>query len=332
MARRKAHEEHANHEAWAIPYADLMTLLLAFFVVMYAISSINEGKYRVMADALTTAFGGAPRTINPVQVGNHQVQGGGWDSPNVIKAGNRIGPSAPAPSNDPTLLPAMASQMRMPVSVHDQEQIRRAEQQLNGIADRLTATLAPLIDRGMITVRRTELWIEVQINSDILFATGSASLDVHARQTLSSLAEVLRDAPNGVRVEGHTDDVPIATALFPSNWELSAARAASVVHLFADQGLQPARLAMVGYGQFRPRDETTTPEGPIGTRRVRVITLPDTSQSVDPLGAKLTAETTPDALGQPATTPPVSPIAPVQLPPVPAGSRVGAAVPPAMKE
>jgi chemotaxis protein MotB len=102
MARRKHHEEHANHEAWAIPYADLMTLLLAFFVVMYAISSVNEGKYRIMADALTDAFGGAPRTINPVQVGNKQVQGGGWDSPSVIKSGTKIGPSAPAPSHDPT--------------------------------------------------------------------------------------------------------------------------------------------------------------------------------------------------------------------------------------
>lgn len=167
MARRKHHEEHANHEAWAIPYADLMTLLLAFFVVMYAISSVNEGKYRIMADALTDAFGGAPRTINPVQVGNKQVQGGGWDSPSVIKSGTKVGPSAPAPSHDPTLLPSMASQMRMPVSVHNQEQIARAERQLNRIADRLTAALAPLIDRGMISVRRTELWIEVEINSDI---------------------------------------------------------------------------------------------------------------------------------------------------------------------
>ena len=89
MARRKHHEEHANHEAWAIPYADLMTLLLAFFVVMYAISSVNEGKYRIMADALTDAFGGAPRTINPVQVGNKQVQGGGWDSPSVTSPARR---------------------------------------------------------------------------------------------------------------------------------------------------------------------------------------------------------------------------------------------------
>ena len=102
MARRKKHEEHGNHEAWAIPYADLMTLLLAFFVVMYAISSLNEGKYRVMADALTAAFGGAPRTINPVQVGNHQQQGSDYDRPSPIKSGAKQGPSAPSPAPNPT--------------------------------------------------------------------------------------------------------------------------------------------------------------------------------------------------------------------------------------
>ena len=150
MARRKQHEEHANHEAWAIPYADLMTLLLAFFVVMYAISSVNEGKYRVVAAALSTAFGSAPRTLNPVQVGSNQVKGGGWDAPSVINAGSRVGPSAPAPANDPSLLPAMASQMRSPVSFRDQEQLKQAERQLNAIADRLTATLAPLIHAGQV--------------------------------------------------------------------------------------------------------------------------------------------------------------------------------------
>ena len=98
MARGKKHEEHANHEAWAIPYADLMTLLLAFFVVMYAISTVNEGKYRVVADSLTAAFGGAPRTINPVQVGNHQLQGADFDRPSPIKSGAKKGPSAPSPS------------------------------------------------------------------------------------------------------------------------------------------------------------------------------------------------------------------------------------------
>ena len=328
MARRRPHEEHANHEAWAIPYADLMTLLLAFFVVMYAISSVNEGKYRIMADALTDAFGGAPRTINPVQVGNQQVQGAQWDSPSVIKTGNRVGPSLPSPVTDASLLPAMTSQMRTPVSVRDQARLQQAQQQLGMIADGLAATLAPLIERGMISVRRNELWIEVEINSDILFPTGSATLNVHARDTLSRLAEVLRDAPNGVRVEGHTDDVPIATAQFPSNWELSAARAASVVHLFADQGLQPDRLAMVGYAEFRPRGENTSAAGRNRNRRVVAIILADTGRAPDAVAAQLEAVATSSA-GQ-ALSPSPTRTAP-SAPPT-AGRPAGAAATSAMKE
>ena len=279
MARRTAHEEHVNHEAWAIPYADLMTLLLAFFVVMYAISSLNEGKYRVMADALTTAFGGAPRTITQVQVGNQQVQGGGHDSPAVIRAPSMTGGAVA----DPTRLPSMASQMTRPVSLRDREQLQRAERQLGQIAEKLTQALAPLVSQGVITVRRTELWIEVEINSDILFPTGSAALDTRARETLGKLADVLQDAPNGVRVEGHTDNMPIATAQYPSNWELSAARAASVVHLFADHGVQPQRLAMMGYGEFRPRESNAQIEGRNRNRRVMVIILADSAASADAL-------------------------------------------------
>jgi chemotaxis protein MotB len=280
MARRKRREEHSNHEAWAIPYADLMTLLLAFFVVMYAISSLNEGKYRVMADALTAAFGGAPRTINPVQVGNQQQQGSNWDRPSPIKSGAKEGPTAPSPAPDPTLLPSMASQMRMPVNLRDQERLTRAQQQMDQVARQLSRTLAPLIDAKLITVRRNDLWIEVEINSDILFPTGSATLDRAARDTLSRLAGVLHEAPNGVRVEGYTDNQPIATSQFPSNWELSAARSASVVHLFADQGIAPQRLAMVGYGEFRPRADNGTEAGRNANRRVVLIILADSGASL----------------------------------------------------
>ena len=280
--RRRHHEEHGNHEAWAIPYADLMTLLLAFFVVMYAISSLNEGKYRVMADALTAAFGGAPRTINPVQVGNNQLQGSNWDRPSPIKSGAKSGPTAPSPTPDPTLLPSMASQMRMPVSMRNQDQLARAQRQLDAVAVQLGKALAPLIEQNLISVRRSELWIEVEIHSDILFQTGSASLDQGARQTLALLAGVLRTTPNGVRVEGYTDNQPIATAQFPSNWELSAARAASVVHLFADQGLDPGRLAMVGYGEFRPRADNSSEAGRNANRRVVLIILTDSAARLAP--------------------------------------------------
>ena len=275
MARRKKHEEHGNHEAWAIPYADLMTLLLAFFVVMYAISSLNEGKYRVMADALTAAFGGAPRTINPVQVGNHQLQGADHDRPSPIKSGAKQGPSAPSPAPNPTLLPALASHMRtgQPMDVTSTEAVRRARRQLGEIAAQLEQALASLVEAKLITVKRSDLWLEVEINSDILFDTGSASLDLSARGVLAKLAAVLHDTPNPVRVEGYTDNQPINTVMFPSNWELSAARAASVVHLFASQGVAQERLAMVGYGEFRPRADNATQEGRNRNRRVVLIVL-----------------------------------------------------------
>ncbi len=268
MARKRQHEDHVNHEAWAIPYADLMTLLLAFFVVMYALSTVNEAKYRVMADAMSTAFGDAPRTVSPVQVGDHLTQGQGGARPTPIK-------SSPALSlPDPNRLPS-TSPLRSPSALRDEDQLRRAQRQLDGIADRLGAALAPLIQKKLITVRHAGLWIEVEINSDILFGSGSASLDQSARATLAQLAQVLVPVPNGVRVEGYTDNSPIATVQFPSNWELSAARAASVVHLFADQGLQPSRLSMIGYGEFRPRADNDSQAGRNANRRVVLVILAD---------------------------------------------------------
>ncbi|MFO3703826.1 flagellar motor protein MotD [Xanthomonas codiaei] len=281
MARRhKHHEEHGNHEAWAIPYADLMTLLLAFFVVMYAISSLNEGKYKVMAQALTSAFGGSSNTASPVQIGKTQTLGADYDRPSVIKAG--VPMAATHGQTDATLLPSMAAQMRMPVSLRNQAQLARAQRQMDAVAQQLSKTLSPLIDKKLITIRRNDLWIEVEINSDILFGTGSATLAGGARETLSTLASVLRDAPNGVRVEGYTDNQPIATAQFPSNWELSAARAASVVHLFADDGIAPQRLAMVGYGEFRARADNSTEAGRNANRRVVLIILADSAGSLAP--------------------------------------------------
>ena len=278
--RRKHHEEHGNHEAWAIPYADLMTLLLAFFVVMYAISSLNEGKYKVVAQAFTTAFGGSSNAASPVQIGKTQTQGADYDRPSVIKAGAPMAyPNGPT---DTTLLPSIAAQMRMPLSLRNQAQLARAQRQMDAVAQQLSKTLSPLIDKKLITIRRNDLWIEVEINSDILFGTGSAALASTARATLSTLASVLRDAPNGVRVEGYTDNQPIATAQFPSNWELSAARAASVVHLFADDGIAPQRLAMVGYGEFRARADNSTEAGRNANRRVVLIILADSAGSLAP--------------------------------------------------
>lgn len=275
MARRKHHEEHANHEAWAIPYADLMTLLLAFFVVMYAISSLNEGKYRVMSQSLANAFNGTPRTIDPVQIGESDRRESDFGRPTPIPSGARRGPQAVSPVLDSPLQPMLESKMRSDRTGEglDAAALEASRRQLSRIALQMEDALSEMVRARMITIHRTDLWLEVEINSDILFPTGSASLDPAAQGLMTKLAALLRDAPNPIRVEGYTDDRPIRTLQFPSNWELSAARAASVVHLFVREQLAPERLVMVGYGEHRPKADNATDAGRNANRRVVLMVL-----------------------------------------------------------
>jgi chemotaxis protein MotB len=122
-------------------------------------------------------------------------------------------------------------------------------------------------------VRRENMWLEIEINTDILFTSGAGEFSAAAAPVLDKLAEVLKQFPNPIRVEGHTDDRPIRTAAFPSNWELSAARAASVVHEFTKAGIDPLRLEIVGFGEFHPRQPNTSVEGRNANRRVAILVL-----------------------------------------------------------
>jgi chemotaxis protein MotB len=142
---------------------------------------------------------------------------------------------------------------------------------LEQVAQDVSAALSSLVAAGHVRVRRTDSWVAVDISTDILFGSGVARLSPAALAALQRLADVLKTFPNAVRVEGHTDDRPINTAAFPSNWELSAARAASVVHLFMDRGIAAQRLAVVGYGEFRPTMPNATPAGRNANRRVEVL-------------------------------------------------------------
>jgi chemotaxis protein MotB len=281
MQRYRRHDDHENHEAWAIPYGDLVTLLLAFFVVMYAMSSVNEGKYRVLSDSLTEAFHGTPRSPQPIEAGGTRLQP--IEQLPLTQVHRMISSSLPvrhivAATEAP--LPSRRAQIAAaptdpsshdPASSFVEAGIAAPGSDLDQVAQDVTAALSSLIASGQVRVRRTDSWVAVDISTDILFGSGAARLSVPAIEALQRLADTLKTFPNAVRVEGHTDDRRISTAAFPSNWELSAARAASVVHLFMDRGIAAQRLAVVGYGEFRPTMANSTITGRNANRRVEVL-------------------------------------------------------------
>ena len=269
MARKKKHEEHVNAEAWAIPYGDLVTLLFALFTVMYAMSSVNEGKFRVLSDSMIAAFNGAPKSMRPVNIGEKEP-GKGGEKPMegitptaLIKIDQKTTSDGQLTPRDPTKTEPLSSTDLPGALIRMQRQVQDAMQSL--------------IDAKLVTVRRENMWLEIEINADILFPSGAGEFAPAAEVVLDKLADVLKPFPNPIRVEGHTDDRPIKTAAFPSNWELSAARAASVVHQFMRQGIDPLRLEIVGFGEFHPRQTNATMEGRNSNRRVVVLVLEQVS-------------------------------------------------------
>jgi chemotaxis protein MotB len=256
MARRKRTEEHENHDRWLVSYADFITLLFAFFVVMYSISSVNEGKYRVLSDSMVAAFRDPARSLEPVQVGD------------LMRSSEE---SEEMPDrNKPIIEVFKMPRPAQPAEQHEPEDIDESVQEL---ADSIEASMADLVDDGLIQVRRDKRWIEVEIKSSILFDSGSAGLSAPSAPVLQKLADKLKALDNVIHVEGFTDNVPINNFEYLSNWELSAARAASVVHLFTRLGIHPKRLAAIGYGEFRPVASNDTEDGRARNRRVVLVIM-----------------------------------------------------------
>lgn len=249
MARKKYQDEPENHERWLISYADFITLLFAFFVVMYAISSVNEGKVRALSEALGDAFGGragAPRLNQE----NRQMM--------------------------PVPIPNTGQKRRT-------EALRREREHMTRLAQSLISTLAPLVKEGKVRVTQNSRGVSVEINASVLFDPGRAALTDESNQALRAVAVLLKDDPHAVQVEGHTDDIPIENTSFPSNWELSAVRASSVVRLFIAGGVAPGRLTAVGHGPNQPVAPNDSAQGRARNRRVAVTILsglPDTVQEI----------------------------------------------------
>ncbi len=292
MARKKRIEEHDNHERWLVSYADFITLLFAFFVVMYSISSVNEGKYRVLSDSIVTAFRDPARSLQPIQIGDLMR------SP--LQSDKQFDQEMPVIQLFKVPVPENPAEEKIePVAMAPENEVSELDQAAQQLADSIEAAMSDLVDDELIEVRRDKRWIEVEIKSSILFSSGSADLSQQSRPVLAQLADKLKPLDNIIHVEGFTDNVPISNFEFLSNWELSAARAASVVHLFTRLGIEPQRMAAIGYGEFRPVSSNDTAEGRATNRRVVLVIMSGTDARVSERLDHL--QTTREGGGQPLT-------------------------------
>lgn len=241
--RRKQEEEHENHERWLVSYADFITLLFAFFVVMYAISQVNEGKYRVLSSAMIDAF----------RSGDLAIQ-------------------VTPPSGSANTMIEVPNTKPIATAVKGQQKLQERER-LQKLSENVAKSLDPLMKDGLATLRQGEDGIHIEIKDSALFPVGQALPSGNSPQILAAVAQQLAQVPNEVRVEGFTDNIPIRNAYFPSNWELSAARAGSIVRLFMEQGIAPERLVAVGRAETMPVSANETAEGRAQNRRVAITVI-----------------------------------------------------------
>ena len=250
MARKKAHEEHENHERWLVSYADFITLLFAFFVVMYSLSSLNEGKYKVLSQTMVAAFTGQPTTPSTVQAGQPFNS-----TPSAVDL-----PPIPKQQKPEIIQPGRGG-----------PGAKEVQKTLESVSRQIQTLLASAIRKGDVQVRMTPLGVVIDIHDTVLFASGQAVLTPQAQDLLNQIAGVLQGVSYPIQVNGFTDDRPIRTAQFGSNWALSSARAVSVVEMFIAQGVKPDQLVAAGYGQYHPVASNGTAKGRAANRRVSVV-------------------------------------------------------------
>jgi len=228
MLRRRRKDDHENLERWLLTYADLITLLLAFFIVMYSMSQVDAKKFGKMSQALSGVLKGGDI---------------------AIKRGNEIG---------------MAPGKGVMQVGH-----------LMSIGDKIKKKIREKVGTdAAISTEMTERGLVIHIMESALFKLGSATLEPQAKQVLDIVSENLVNIPNHIRVEGHTDNVPINTSKYPSNWELSSARATEVVrYLINTHSIKPESVSALGYGEYRPLRPNNTMENRAQNRRVDVVVL-----------------------------------------------------------
>lgn len=250
MARKKKHEAHGSHERWLVSYADFITLLFAFFVVMFASSQTDKAKAQHISDAVTDALdkGGMTATV-------HEILGGTVDEKGKGNAQMK-GPGGSEPRNDKTALAPLLEQELVPKLVF------------------LNKALAAEIKEGKLEIKAEARGLVISMQQAAFFPSGDDNIDPKTYDSVEKIAKIIGDGPNPIRLEGHTDSQPIHSARFASNWELSSSRGISMLHLLSDRyGIPHERLAVVGYADTVPKDSNDTAEGRARNRRVDIVIL-----------------------------------------------------------
>ena len=237
--RRDLYEDDANPERWMVSYADFITLLFAFFVVMYAISSVNDEKYRILSKTLSQAFDTDAASPEPIPVGEPTVAA----SPHVVDI-----PDSTAFSD-----------------------FEEGDTFIEDPVDAADSMLGGFAAQDGVALESNNEWLELSLDARVLFDAGGTELSDAARDLLAPAVELARATRNPITVEGYSDNVPTESARFPSNWELSSARASSLARHLVEQGIRAERITAVGYGENHPVATNATPEGRAANRRVVLV-------------------------------------------------------------
>ncbi len=289
MARKPYHEEPEQNDRWLVSYADFITLLFALFVVMYAMSSTQGIKFQQLSSSLSQALANRKpdqtpsTTLQAMAFKPTDIMLDNPDPGKVVLLPFTVAMPAPAPmlmlTPDPTALtePVIENPPMTADEIKHQTELRNEKVKMKGVANQLELRLATLIDQDKVRITESSRGISVEINASILFAPADAvfNSDSKSMLTLQSIADVLTNQPYLIHVEGHTDDLPINTQQYPSNWELSSARAGSVVRLLIDMGIETQRLAAIGYAANRPVTSNDSADGRLRNRRVQLMILND---------------------------------------------------------
>jgi chemotaxis protein MotB len=262
MARKKKHPEHVNHERWLVSYADFITLLFAFFVVMFAASNSDQKKAGKIAQAVQSAF----REMAIFDPSGKMVP--------IADGAAGMGAGAAIMNSDESAA-AMAKLMD-PAKAAGRPPIGE-------VRARLETLLKDEIENRTISFKQDARGLIISLTESGFFDPGSAVIHSSAFPVIDRIASTLRPLSYGIRVEGHTDNVPIHTAQFPSNWELSTARATTVLQYLISTARIPApRLSAIGYGEYRPVAANDLPQGRAANRRVDLVVIGDAAQKLEP--------------------------------------------------